>query len=64
MNTDKPDTEILTVERMDHTSWTPADGSVTYLMGGWDSGNTTEVIKDFGHFFTKDKGFPLQHNTV
>ena len=56
-------TESLTEERVFHTSWTPADGSVTYLMGGDGdrSHKTSEVI-------SKDNGagasFPLKHHTV
>ena len=56
-------TDSLTEERAGHTSWTPADGSVTYLMGGDGdrSHKTTEVI-------SKDNGvgasFPLKYHTV
>ena len=52
-------TESLTEDRVFHISWTPADGSVTYLMGGqWPAGKTSE-------FMDKENGvrssFPLQH---
>ena len=51
-------TKSLTGKRWAHTSWTSADGSVTYLMGGWQSDKTSEVID-------KDNGvrssFPLEH---
>ena len=53
-------TESLIEERIGHTSWTTADGSVTYLMGGYRSGKTSEVID-------KDNGvrssFLLKHRT-
>ena len=52
-------TESLTEDRRCHISWTPADGSGTYLMGGW-SDKTSEVIdKDNG----VTSSFPLQHRT-
>ena len=51
----------LPEERGYHISWTLADGSVTYLMGGDRSGNTTEVIEH------KNCGvrasFPLKYRT-
>ena len=55
-------TESLTEDRMAHISWTPADGSVTYLMGGdYGAEKTSEAID-------KDNGvrlsFPLQHETL
>ena len=37
-------TESLTQWRWDHTSWTPTDGSVTYLLGGYWPKNTSDVI--------------------
>ena len=54
--------ESLTEGRWAHNSWTPADGSVTYLMGGrWGSTKTSEAID-------KDNGvttsFPLEHETL
>ena len=53
-------TESLTFPRWGHTSWTPADGSVTYLMGGWYSGKTSEAIdQDNG----VTSSFPLRHFT-
>ena len=54
-------TESLTEGRWGHTSWTPADGAVTYLMGGdWPSYDTSEVIdQDNG----VTSSFPLQYDT-
>ena len=53
-------TESLTKYRRGHTSWTPVDGSVTYLMGGGGSPKTSEAIdKDNGVTST----FPLKHWT-
>ena len=54
-------TESLTVDRVFHISWTPADGSVTYLMGGLGSaGKTSEIIdKDYG----VRSSFLLKHRT-
>ena len=53
-------TEALTADRYGHTSWTPADGSVTYLMGGEESHKTSEVIdQDNG----VTSSFPLEHRT-
>ena len=54
-------TESLTENRRDHISWTPVDGSVTYLMGGEDSEKTSEAI-DQDNSVTSS--FPLQHKTV
>ena len=54
-------TEALTEEREDHISWTPVDGSVTYLMGGWESDNTSEAI-DQDNSVTSS--FPLKHWTM
>ena len=56
-------TESLTEERVYHISWTPSDGSVTYLMGG-DEGfedYTSEVI---GSDNNVRASFPLQHCTM
>ena len=54
-------TESLTKQRGAHISWTPTDGSVTYLMGGYGSKITSEVI-------TQDNSvsapFTLQHKTA
>ena len=41
-------TESLTEERWGHTSWTPADGSGTYLMGGFESITSELIDKDNG----------------
>ena len=53
-------TESLTEERWRHTSWTPADGSVTYLMGGVVSDNTSDVINKDN---VVTSSFPLQYRT-
>jgi len=54
-------TESLTENRVGHISWTPAGGSVTYLMGGARSKKTSEVIsQDDG---VSASSFPLQHDT-
>ena len=53
-------TDSLTEERVDHISWTPADGSVTYLMGGVWSDKTSEAI-DKNNGVTSS--FPLRHET-
>ena len=51
--------ESLKEKRQYHTSWTPSDGSVTYLMGGGYH-RTSEIIdKDNG----VTSSFPLQHKT-
>ena len=54
-------TESLTEKRWDHISWTPADGSVTYLMGGYTSDNTSDVIDNDGSVSTS---FPLRNSTL
>ena len=52
-------TEPLTWFRQHHTSWTPANGSVTYLMGGSPSAYPSEVVDlDNGRV---NESFPLQH---
>ena len=51
--------ESLTEKRYNHVSWTPADGSATYLMGGGWSDKTSEVIEN-GRV---KASFPLQYNT-
>ena len=52
-------TESLTWSRQHHTSWTPANGSVTYLMGGSPSAYPSEVVDlDNGQV---NESFPLQH---
>ena len=53
-------TESLTGERAGHISWTPADGSVTYLMGGYTP-ETYDVIDQENGVITSH---PLQHGTV
>ena len=37
-------TDSLIEERAEHISWTPVDGTVTYLMGGHDSPSASDVI--------------------
>merc|ERR1712079_153574 len=37
-------TTSLTHQRYHHVSWTPADGSGTYLMGGFASERTSDII--------------------
>ena len=54
-------TESLTENRTERISWTPADGSVTYLLGGARSKNTSEVID---YYNDARASFPLQHDTV
>ena len=41
-----------------HTSWTPADGDVTYLMGGYRS----DILQHDNNKVSTS--FPLKHNTV
>ncbi len=54
-------TKSLTENRVGHISWTPADGSVTYLMGGYVSGTTSDILQhDDNNVSTS---FPLKHNT-
>ena len=46
-----------------HSSWTPASGSGTYLLGGGGGNNgfTSNLVKPDG---TVHESFPLKHNTV
>ena len=53
-------TESLTKKRRAHTSWTPHD-SLTYLMGGWKSEETSEVLNIKSNVSLP---FPLQHKTA
>ena len=53
-------TESLKEERLEHTSWTPVDGSMTYLMGGYWSKKTSEVINKDN---VVTSSFPLQYRT-
>ena len=48
---------IMDFGRYDHVSWTPANGSGTYLMGGCNC-KTTTLIKPDG---TQEHGFMLRH---
>ena len=57
-------TESLTESREGHISWTPADGSVTYLMGGVGSGpdrTTVTLDLDQDNRSRVITAFPLQH---
>ena len=53
--------EALTGQRFGHSSWTPADGSVTYLIGDshldWESGYTSEIIDMNNNII---RSFPLR----
>ena len=52
-------TESLTWFRQHHTSWTPENGSVTYLMGGSPSAYPSEIIDlENGQV---NESFPLQN---
>ena len=51
-------TESLTRGREYHTSWTPVDGSVTYLMG---ERRTSDAIQKNN---SVTSSFPLRYNTV
>ena len=54
-------TDALTEDRVSHTSWTP-DSSVTYLIGGWWSEDTSEAIT---HYTSKvSTSYPLKHRTA
>ena len=53
-------TEALTESRAYHISWTPVDGSVTYLMGGGGSVTTSDAIHKNN---SVTSSFPLQHRT-
>ena len=49
----------LDVKRTAHCSWTPANSSDIYLMGGFPSENTTTLIKPDG---TQEPGFSLEYD--
>ena len=51
-------TESLTKKRSSHISWTPGDGSETYLIGGSYSDRTSEIIDLENNV---KSSFPLQH---
>ena len=55
-------TESFTEPRYYHTSWTPADGAVTYLMGGSQSETTSNILQHENNKVSKS--FPLKHETV
>ena len=44
--------------RVDHVSWATPDG--VYLMGGWWSKKTTELVKEDG---SVEDGFSLKYHT-
>ena len=50
----------LDVGRRLHVSWTPDPDIGTYLMGGWESGDTTTLIKPDG---SQEPGFSLKYDT-
>ena len=45
-----------------HTSWTPADGSKTFLMGGWSRKNSVFLNRQ-SRGYAVGSSFPLQHTT-
>ena len=51
----------LDVRRQWHTSWTPANSSGTFLMGGYNDWKGTALIKPDG---TQESGFSLEYDTV
>ena len=56
-------TESLTEGRAGHISWRPAEGAVTYIMGGWSrSGTTSEILQHDNNRVSIS--FTLQHNTT
>ena len=52
---------ILDVGRSYHVSWTPGSDIGTYLIGGWESRNTTTLIKPDE---SQEPGFNLEYDTV
>ena len=48
----------LMQRRADHVTWVTASG--VYLIGGWDSPTTTEIINDGGQV---REGFSLKYST-
>ena len=52
--------QYLHVGRRFHVSWTPDPDIGTYLMGGWESGDTTTLIKPDG---SQEPGFSLKYHT-
>ena len=54
-------TESLTDVRVAHTSWTLADGSLTFLLGGWWSIRKSKVID---RNFVVTSSFPMQYMTA
>ena len=51
----------LSTLRHYHSSWTPASGTGTYLIGGGDNVWTSDLVKPDG---TVEESFPLKHKTV
>ena len=58
-------TDALTEDRWGHISWTPANGSVTYLIGGGFSSDGTTETSEIVNQDDKsvNASFPLQHRT-
>ena len=59
-------TKTLTGERSGHISWTPADGSVTYLIGGYDeyhAADTSDILQHDNNKVSTSPSFPLKHKT-
>ena len=54
-------TDTLREDRWGHTSWTPVDGCVTYLIGGYYNPKTSEAIDKDNKVIAS---FPLQHHTM
>ena len=53
------DALTLDVDRVDHISWTPANGIGTYLMGGWGNEKTTTLVTPNG---SQEPGFSLKYD--
>ena len=54
-------TESLIEERIHHISWTPVDGSVTYLMGGWRSAKSSDAVHKNN---SVTSSFRMRHRTA
>ena len=52
----------LTERRWDHSSWQRDGGKKIYLMGGWGSPNTTEIVSDSSAVSTP--GFSLKYDVM
>ena len=55
-------TATLTEVRTGHISWTPADGTMTFLMGGLEADNSSEIIEHEKEIFVSES-FPMKHRT-